>query len=202
MSDPRAGAPEAFGRNDNRQGSRKEDEQDTPKLLIVEDDQRFAETLATEFRDRGYEVVWVEDLAALARVDASRFGFAVIDLRLRRDSGLEAVTIIRERSPDARIVMLTGYGSIATAVQATKNGAINYLTKPVDMDELEHSLLGNAVIDSDAPIPEKFQSLDRHEREYIEYVLHECDGNISQAARRLGLHRQSLQRKLRKFTPR
>jgi two-component system response regulator RegA len=96
---------------------------------------------------------------------------------------------------------LTGYGSIATAVQATKNGATNYLTKPIDMDELEHTLITGGP-DEETPIPDEFQSLDRHEREYIEYVLNECGGNISQAARRLGLHRQSLQRKLRKFTPR
>jgi two-component system response regulator RegA len=179
-----------------------ESDENTPRLLIVEDDQRFAETLATEFRDRGYVVEWVEDLVALAAVDPRPFGFAVVDLRLRRDNGLEAVKNIKQRSPETRTIVLTGYGSIATAVQATKNGAVNYLTKPVDMDELENALLNDVQIDGETPIPEKFQSLDRHEREYIEYVLNECGGNISQAARRLGLHRQSLQRKLRKFTPR
>lgn len=170
-------------------------------LLIVEDDDRFADTLATEFRDRGYEVGRVSDLAGLEDTDPSRYSFAVVDLRLRRDSGLDAITSIRERSPGTRVVVLTGYGSIATAVQATKNGATNYLTKPIDMDELEHTLI-NGGGGEDTPIPDEFQSLDRHEREYIEYVLNECGGNISQAARRLGLHRQSLQRKLRKFTPR
>jgi two-component system response regulator RegA len=170
-------------------------------LLIVEDDTRFADTLATEFRDRGYEVAHVPDLAGLEATDPSEFEFAVVDLRLRRDNGLDAVTSIKTRSPGTRVVVLTGYGSIATAVQATKNGATNYLTKPIDMDELEHTLLTGGGGD-DVSIPEEFQSLDRHEREYIEFVLNECGGNISQAARRLGLHRQSLQRKLRKFTPR
>ena len=172
-------------------------------LLIVEDDPRFAETLATEFRDRGYRVESVDSLGALRAIDASRFQHAVVDLRLRRDSGLDAIMQIKENSPGTRVVVLTGYGSIATAVQATKLGASSYLTKPVDVDELERALVNtDEVTNDEVPIPERFQSLDRHEREYIEYVLAECDGNISQAARRLGLHRQSLQRKLRKFTPR
>ncbi len=176
-------------------------DQDAKTLLIVEDDTRFADTLATEFRDRGYSVEHVPDLAELEAMDPSAFEFAVVDLRLRRDSGLNAVTSIKTRSPGTRVVVLTGYGSIATAVQATKNGATNYLTKPIDIDELEHTLLSGGAGEERA-ISEEFQSLDRHEREYIEYVLNECSGNISQAARRLGLHRQSLQRKLRKFTPR
>jgi two-component system response regulator RegA len=176
-------------------------EQEEKTLLIVEDDERFADTLATEFRDRGYTVAHVADIAALDATDPSEFSYAVVDLRLRRDSGLDAISSIKSRSPGTRVVVLTGYGSIATAVQATKNGATNYLTKPVDMDELEHTLVTGSAGD-ETPIPDEFQSLDRHEREYIEYVLNECGGNISQAARRLGLHRQSLQRKLRKFTPR
>lgn len=175
--------------------------EDEKTLLIVEDDDRFAETLATEFRDRGYTVGRVSDLAGLDAVDPSAFRYAVVDLRLRRDRGLDAVTSIKSRSPGTRVVVLTGYGSIATAVQATKNGATNYLTKPIDMDKLEHTLTTGGPGD-ETSISDEFQSLDRHEREYIEYVLNECGGNISQAARRLGLHRQSLQRKLRKFTPR
>lgn len=171
-------------------------------LLIVEDDEHFANTLATEFRDRGYDVEHVTGLGELRELKASRFGFAIIDLRLRQDSGLDAISEIKQLSPDTRIVVLTGYGSIATAVQATKLGASSYLTKPADVDEIERALMNGKGSDEEVPIPEKFQSLDRHEREYIEYVLAESDGNISHAARRLGLHRQSLQRKLRKFTPR
>jgi len=176
---------------------------DEPRtLLIVEDDDRFAETLATEFCDRGYQVERVADLASLEAIDPQPFDYAVVDLRLRLDSGLDAITMIKERSPSTQIVVLTGYASIATAVQATKNGATQYLTKPVDMDELEHALTSAGGDGEEIAIPDEFQSLDRHEREYIEYVLQACGGNISQAARRLGLHRQSLQRKLRKFTPR
>lgn len=170
-------------------------------LLIVEDDDRFADTLATEFSDRGYEVARAAGLSDLHALDATAYRYAVVDLRLRRDSGLDAISWIKEKSPETRVVVLTGYGSIATAVQATKNGAEKYLTKPVDIDELEIALRGTEEGDAEIEIPEKFLSLDRHEREYIEYVLQECDGNISQAARRLGLHRQSLQRKLRKYTP-
>lgn len=170
-------------------------------LLIVEDDARFSETLATEFRDRGYTVDSVDSMAALKGIDTTKFQYALIDLRLRRDSGLDVITLIKQTSPGTRVVVLTGYGSIATAVQATKLGADSYLTKPVDVDELERALTSDE-FEEEVAIPDKFQSLDRHQREYIEYVLSECGGNISQAARRLGLHRQSLQRKLRKFTPR
>lgn len=170
------------------------------KLLIVEDDERFAKTLADEFRERGYQVDWLESLRDVEAQTTLDYGFAVVDLRIRQDSGLDVITRIKEHSPDTVIVVLTGYGSIATAVRATKLGASGYLTKPVEIDQLERALLlGDE--DEDIPIPDEFQSLYRHEREYLEYVLAECDGNISQAARRLGLHRQSLQRKLRKYTP-
>ena len=171
---------------------------DASNLLIVEDDERFAETLAAEFRERGYSVRTASGLRELRAEREYPVEYAIVDLRLRQDSGLDALLEIRERSPDAIVVVLTGYASIATAVQATKLGAVNYLTKPVEIDEIERALNS----DDGTAIPEKFQSLARHEREYIEYVLSECGGNISQAARRLGLHRQSLQRKLRKFTPR
>ncbi len=173
---------------------------DEETVLIVEDNSRFADTLATELRDRGYEVETLDSLAAVRQADASRFRYAIIDLRLRQDSGLDVIREIRSQSEDTRIVVLTGYGSIATAVQATKLGAAHYLTKPVDVDEIERALHKGSSED-DVPIPDEFQSLYRHEREYIEFVLSECGGNISQAARRLGLHRQSLQRKLRKYTP-
>ena len=171
------------------------------QLMIVEDDERFADTVAAEFRDRGYAVRHATSLAELREKLTDEVDYAVVDLRLRRDSGLDAVDAIRGHSPQARIVVLTGYASIATAVQATKLGAVNYLRKPVDIDELEHALTTDEGLE-EIEIPDEFQSLDRHEREYIEWVLAQCGGNISQAARRLGLHRQSLQRKLRKFTPR
>jgi len=170
-------------------------------LLIVEDNDRFAETLASEFRDRGYSVARAHDIASLDALNPIGVQYAVVDLRLGADSGLDAIQKILGHAPSARIVVLTGYGSIATAVKATKIGAIGYLMKPTDVDEVERALLDDNEIDTEVPIPTEFQSLYRHEREYIEFVLAECGGNISQAARRLGLHRQSLQRKLRKYTP-
>ena len=170
-------------------------------LLIVEDNDRFAETMASELRERGYTVARAHNLASLEAMRDVTFQYAVVDLRLGADSGLDAIQVILAGSPDARIIVLTGYGSIATAVKATKLGAIGYLMKPTDVDQVERALHDESEIDTEIPIPSEFQSLYRHEREYIEFVLAECDGNISQAARRLGLHRQSLQRKLRKYTP-
>jgi len=170
-------------------------------ILIVEDNDRLAETLASEFRDRGYAVQRAHDLSSIAAIKNLDVQFAIVDLRLGADSGLDAIQSILGRSPKARIVVLTGYGSIATAVKATKLGAVGYLMKPADVDQVERALNGEVVDDEEIPIPSEFQSLYRHEREYIEFVLAECNGNISQAARRLGLHRQSLQRKLRKYTP-
>ncbi len=170
-------------------------------LLIVEDNDRFAETLASEFCDRDYSVARASDLATLEALNPVGVQYAIVDLRLGADSGLDAIQKILDHAPNARVVVLTGYGSIATAVKATKIGAIGYLMKPTDVDEIERALLNGDETDTEVPIPTEFQSLYRHEREYLEFVLAECDGNISQAARRLGLYRQSLQRKLRKYTP-
>ena len=102
-----------------------------------------------------------------------------MDLRLGADSGLDAIQIILKHSPKAKVVVLTGYGSIATAVKATKLGAVGYLMKPTDVDQIERALLEQVDDDTEMPIPSEFQSLYRHEREYIEFVLAECDGNIS-----------------------
>jgi len=172
-----------------------------PSLVVVEDDDRFAETLRAEFQHLGYQVDTASCLAQLRELQGS-YDFGVVDLRLGRDSGLDAIGVILERSPEAKVVVLTGHGSIATAVQATKRGAVNYLTKPVEVETIERALRSDPDEDEEIPIPKQFQSLARHEREYIEFVLAECEGNISRAARRLGIHRQSLQRKLRKYTPR
>ena len=111
------------------------------KVLIVENDERFADTLATEFRDNGYEVTTLSSLAEVKTHDVSGYGFGVIDLRLQTDSGLDVIASVKERNDEARLVVLTGYGSIATAVQATKLGATSYLTKPVDFEDVEHALL-------------------------------------------------------------
>ncbi len=172
-------------------------------LLIVDDDTRFSETLALEFTERGWRVDCVADLEELRALPPFAHRFASVDLRLRHQSGLDAIPVILERSPRARIVVLTGYGSIATAVQAVKQGAFNYLTKPVQVEDLLAAFRGDPLqSQTGAATSGAGQTLARREREYIEWVLAQCDGNISRAARQLGLHRQSLQRKLRKFTPR
>jgi len=175
----------------------------TQSLLILDDDERFAETLALEFAERGWRVDCVTDLDELRALPPFPHRFASVDLRLRHQNGLDAIPLILERSPRARIVVLTGYGSIATAVQAVKQGAFNYLTKPVQVEDLLAAFKGEP-LQSQTPLAAGAagQTLARREREYIEWVLAECGGNISRAARQLGLHRQSLQRKLRKFTPR
>jgi two-component system response regulator RegA len=167
--------------------------------LIAEDDANFRETLALEFQERDYEVTAIACLNDFDCLLSQCFDFAVVDLKLGTDSGLELIEKLHGASPDIISVVLTGYSSIATAVKAIKLGAVNYLNKPVSMDDIEAALLGE--------VPEEeldaYQapSLARHEWEYIEYVLARCDGNITRAAKELGIHRQSLQRKLRKYPP-
>lgn len=172
-------------------------------LLIVEDDAEFRETLALEFRERGYRVWEADGLEAVRAVlgRGVRPRFAVVDLRIGEDNGLDVVGEIAAVVPDGRSVILTGYGSLPTAVAAVKSGASNYLAKPVSIERLERALWTDDTDPREVAVPDRRESLARHEREYVEYVLHQCEGNVSQAARWLGIHRQSLQRKLRKFTP-
>jgi two-component system response regulator RegA len=167
--------------------------------LIAEDDASFRETLALEFRERDYDVTAIACLHDFDRLLSKRFDLAVVDLKLGTDSGLELIDKLHDASPGITSVVLTGYSSIATAVKAIKLGAANYLTKPVSMDDIEAALLGEMAAEE----REDYQapSLARHEWEYIEYVLARCDGNITRAAKELGIHRQSLQRKLRKYPP-
>lgn len=173
-----------------------------PKLLVVDDDEAFRESMELEFTELGYQVVLAEDhRSALGLAAVHRPAFAVIDLRLGGERGLEVLADLVERLPGIRAVMLTGYSSIATSVEAMKLGAHHYLMKPADPDAI-HAALQSDKGDPTVAIPEQPPSLARHEREYIEAVLAATGGNISEAARRLGLHRQSLQRKLRKYPPR
>ena len=165
-------------------------------VLILEDDESLSKSLAREFEDHGYTVDAVQ---AIAEIGTSKvFNFAVIDLRLSGGGfGLNAIDPIRVASPDCRIVILSGYGSISTAVEAVKRGAIDYLTKPASFKEIEAAMRGQML----AQEPEfRTQSLSEVEHEHIDFVLTKNDGNISRTARELGLHRQSLQRKLKKYT--
>lgn len=173
-----------------------------PKLLVVDDDDAFRESMELEFTDRGFQVIGAADhRSALGLAAVHRPPYAVIDLRLGGERGLEVLVDLVERLPGIRAVVLTGYSSIATAVEAMKLGAHHYMMKPADPDALEQALSADKG-DPTVAVPDHPPSLARHEREYIEAVLAATGGNISEAARRLGLHRQSLQRKLRKYPPR
>jgi len=167
------------------------------RLLLVEDDTRFAEVLAAALRRRGLEVTVATGVAAAQALLGEGFTHALIDLSLPDGSGLELVTALAQGSPPARVVVMTGYASIATAVEAIKLGAVHYLSKPADADEL---LAAFARDDgrTDVPVPEAPPSVERLQWEHIQRVLTDCGGNVSEAARRLAMHRRTLQRRLRK----
>jgi len=168
-------------------------------LLLVEDDATLRERLTRAFESRGLDVVALGTIA-----EAETFlkndipELAVVDLRVPDGSGLDLITLLKRADPETRIVVLTGYGSIATAIEAVRRGATNYLTKPADADAIL-SALGETLGGPEAAVPSRPMSLDRVEWEHINRVLLECNGNISEAARILGLHRRSLQRKLAKY---
>ena len=171
-------------------------DQDNRTLLIVDDDEPFRARLMRAFSDRGFDVSGassVDDALALARVDTPEL--ALVDLRLPGKSGLELVKALREMDATTTIVVLTGYGSIATAVESVKLGATSYLTKPVDADQIVAAF--DRAPSTERAIPTA-QPLARVEWEHIQRVLADCDGNLSHAARVLGIHRRSLQRKLSK----
>jgi two-component system, response regulator RegA len=170
---------------------------DPPTLLLVDDDDAFRTRLARALEARGFQVTTFPSVEATLAGFSESPEYAVLDLRMGGASGLELLKVLKERDPSTKVVMLTGYGSIPTAVEATKLGAAEYLTKPTDADAVAQALTGataNVTVD-DTP------SLARAEWEYIHRVLADCDQNISEAARRLGLHRRSLQRKLQKHPP-
>jgi two-component system response regulator RegA len=172
-------------------------EREGRSILIADDDDVFRTRLGKAFQDRGFEVHAAPDAdeaVALARQESPEF--AIVDLRMPGASGLELVRELHAIDPASVIVMLTGYGSIATAVEAVRAGALHYLTKPVDIDQILAIFEGKSQNEEGAP--REVPSLARVEWEHIQRVLRDCDGNISQAARLLGLHRRSLQRKLSK----
>lgn len=167
-------------------------------VLLVEDDPVFGRSLARALEKRGLRCVWVQDGAqALERAAARHFDYAVLDLKLGSESSLSLIEPLRAALPALRILLLTGYASVATAVDAIKRGAINYLPKPASADAILRALRGE---DDDAPppAPEQMTPLSRIEWEHIQQALQETEGNLSAAARLLGMHRRSLQRKLGK----
>ena len=171
------------------------------KLLIVDDDKPFRERLAKAMERRGFKVTAVESVsegASMAKIEAPNY--AVLDLRIEDGSGLDVVSVIREAHADSRIVILTGYGNIATAVAAVKAGAVDYLAKPADADQVASALLTRG---ADLPPPPKNpMSADRVRWEHIQRVYEQCDRNVSETARRLNMHRRTLQRILAKRAPR
>lgn len=174
------------------------------KILLVDDEEDFRLRLQKAFIRRGFTVFGAEGFdAALAVMIAERPGMAVIDLRMPGRSGLELVTAAGRIHPGMAIVVLTGYGSIATATEAIRMGAVAYLPKPADADEILRAF--NREPGHPRETPEEVfpaPSLARAEWEHINRVLADCGGNISRAAQCLGLHRRTLQRKLQKFPPR
>ncbi|MGB0718643.1 MAG: ActR/PrrA/RegA family redox response regulator transcription factor [Alphaproteobacteria bacterium] len=170
-------------------------------LLIIDDDVRFAERLGLAMERRGYEVTVVNSVADGKRVGLSEPpAYAVIDLRLEDGSGLEVVEAVTKVSPSTRMIVLTGYGNIATAVSAVKLGAADYLPKPADPDAIEDALTAN---DQLLPPPPEFpMTADRVRWEHILRIYEQCDRNVSETARRLRMHRRTLQRILNKYAPR
>jgi two-component system response regulator RegA len=170
-------------------------------LLLVDDDEPFLRRLAKAMEKRGFSVETAGSIAAGKAIATARPpAFAVVDLRLEDGNGLDVVEVLRERRPDSRIVVLTGYGAIATAVAAVKIGAIDYLSKPADAADVMNALLATG--DKLPPPPENPMSADRVRWEHIQRVYELCDRNVSETARRLNMHRRTLQRILAKRSPR
>jgi two-component system response regulator RegA len=171
------------------------------RLLLLDDDAPLRTRLGRALEQRGFEVTLAGGVVeALAAVKAGPPAFAVLDMRLDDGSGLQVVQCIRDLRPEARVVMLTGYGNIATAVAAVKAGAVDYLSKPADADDVVRALLAQAG-DSPAP-PDNPMSADRVRWEHIQRVYELCGHNVSETARRLSMHRRTLQRILAKRAPR
>ena len=170
-------------------------------LLIVEDDKSFLQRLARAMETRGFAVSTAESVAdGLLQVEKSPPAFAVVDMRLADGNGLDVISAMKKRRPDARAIILTGYGNIATAVNAVKLGAVDYLAKPVDADDVVAALL--AVENKKIEPPENPMSADRVRWEHIQRIYELCGRNVSETARRLNMHRRTLQRILAKRAPR
>ena len=170
-------------------------------LLIVDDDNPFRERLARAMEKKGFKVSQAEGVKkGIDAVKTNKPAFAVVDLRLGDGNGLEVVKEIQNSNADSRIVMLTGYGNIPTAVAAIKQGAIDYLAKPADADDVEKALLADPNRKADPP--DNPMSADRVKWEHIHRVFELCNRNVSETARRLKMHRRTLQRILSKRSPR
>ncbi|MGA7975020.1 MAG: ActR/PrrA/RegA family redox response regulator transcription factor [Pseudolabrys sp.] len=170
-------------------------------LLIVDDDRSFLQRLAKALEQRGFTVATAESVAdGLLQVERAAPAFAIVDMRLGDGNGLDVISALKRRRPEARGIILTGYGNIATAVNAVKLGAVDYLAKPADADDVVAALLAqdNTKIEP----PENPMSADRVRWEHIQRIYELCGRNVSETARRLNMHRRTLQRILAKRAPR
>lgn len=170
-------------------------------LLLVDDDVPFLRRLGRAMESRGFAVEMAESVAqGLAKVQLAPPAYAVVDMRLEDGNGLDVVRALHDKRPQARVIVLTGYGNIATAVNAVKLGAIDYLAKPADADDVFNALV--VAQGQTPPPPENPMSADRVRWEHIQRVYEMCDRNVSETARRLNMHRRTLQRILAKRAPR
>lgn len=167
-------------------------------ILIIDDDIQFGESLLESFEDLGYSSMFCSDIKRLESfTNLAQIDVVLLDLRLGGLSGINFISQIKSHCPKATIIVMTGFGTISTAVDAIKKGADEYVTKPVTAKKILDLLKNEKSGEENSVV----SSLDRVEREYIEYILSQENGNISKAAKRLGIHRQSLQRKLKKWVP-
>lgn len=174
---------------------------DDVSLLLVDDDTIFVRRLGRAMELRGFSVQMAESVKeGIALAKAAPPAYAVVDMRLDDGNGLDVITVIRQRRPESKIVVLTGYGNIATAVSAVKLGAVDYLAKPADADDVFRALTVGP--DDRVSPPENPMSADRVRWEHIQRVYEQCDRNVSETARRLNMHRRTLQRILAKRAPR
>lgn len=170
-------------------------------LLLADDDEVYRLRLARALTARGHEVITARDGAEAILLSGQReMDAAILDLKMPRHNGIDVLRAIMQSRPQMRVVIHTGYGSIATAMEAVRLGAADYLIKPTDVDALLEALERNLAKTASAPTVTA-PSLERVEWEHIQRVISDCNGNISEAARILGLHRRSLQRKLQKYPP-
>ena len=170
-------------------------------LIIIDDDLPFRDRLARSMKKKGFNVETFGDAkSSIKRINEKKFNYAIVDMRLEDGSGLEIIKIIKLSNPNTRSLLLTGYGNIATAVAAIKTGAIDYLPKPAEIDQIYDALINSE--DMLPPFPENPMTVDRVKWEHIQRIFIQCNRNVSETARRLRMHRRTLQRILNKHAPR
>ena len=170
------------------------------ELIIVDDDFPFRERLSRSMQKKGFNVEnFSNSLETIKRISVKKFDYAIVDMRLEDGSGLELIKKMKENNPNTKPLLLTGYGNIATAVAAIKSGAIDYLPKPAEVDQIYDALTSSK--DMLPPPPENPMSADRIRWEHIQRVFIQCSRNVSETARRLRMHRRTLQRILNKHAP-